>query len=154
RINVPLEIARQISSLTAMQLRDNLIMAREVARLQTLLDASKQKALFLKGVVLSLLIYGDLGLRGSKDIDLLVPCEELSTTSKVLESAGYRRFAPPPTINEMQLRGLMRLRKDLCYMHEKTGLRVDLHWRLYLNPHAVNNASVALGSRLVPLTTT
>jgi hypothetical protein len=42
----------------------------------------------------------------------------------------------------------MPLRKDLGFVHQTTGLRVELHWRLFLNRHAMPNAST---SRLVPL---
>ena len=66
--------------------------------------------------------------------------------------AGYRRFDPPPDISDAQLRLLMPLRKDLGFVHQATGLRIELHWRLFLNPHAMAETSIMAASRVVPLT--
>ena len=46
---------------------------------------------------------------------------------------------------------LMPLRKDLGFVHEATGLRIELHWRLFLNPHAMAETSIMAASRVVPL---
>ena len=45
----------------------------------------------------------------------------------------------------------MPLRKDLGFVHEATGLRIELHWRLFLNPHAMAETSIMAASRVVPL---
>ena len=45
----------------------------------------------------------------------------------------------------------MPLRKDLGFVHQATGLRIELHWRLFLNPHAMAEASIMAASRVVPL---
>ena len=36
----------------------------------------------------------------------------------------------------------MPLRKDLGFVHQATGLRIELHWRLFLNPHAMAETSI------------
>ena len=68
--------------------------------------------------------------------------------------AGYCRFDPPPDISDAQMRMLMPLRKDLGFVNQATGLRVELHWRLFLNPHAMDQTSVMAASRVVPFTGT
>ena len=45
----------------------------------------------------------------------------------------------------------MPLRKDIGFVHETTGLRIELHWRLFLNPHAMAESSFMTASRVVPL---
>ena len=45
----------------------------------------------------------------------------------------------------------MPLRKDLGFVHQATGLRIELHWRLFLNPHAMAETSIMAASRVVPL---
>ena len=45
----------------------------------------------------------------------------------------------------------MPLRKDLGFIHQATGLHIELHWRLFLNPHAKAEASIMAASRVVPL---
>jgi hypothetical protein len=131
---------------------DNLAMAGEALRLQRLFDDANLSVLFIKGASLAVLAFGNLGLRGGMDIDVLVPREMLPAAIALVVGAGYRRFDPPPDISDAQLRLLMPLRKDLGFVHHATGLRIELHWRLFLNPHAMVETSVMAGSRVVPLT--
>jgi Uncharacterised nucleotidyltransferase len=65
--------------------------------------------------------------------------------------AGYSRFDPPPDISDAQLRLLMPLRKDLGFVHQATGLRIELHWRLFLNPHVMIETPIMAASRVVPV---
>jgi hypothetical protein len=97
------------------------------------------------------LAFGDIGLRVGKYIDLLVAHETLPAATALLLRAGYRRFDPPPDISDRQLRLLMPLRKDLGFLHKETGSRIELHWRLFLNPRAMEETSVMATSRVVPL---
>ena len=154
RPQVPPEIVREIGAEVTTLVRLNLAMAGEAVRLQRLFDDADLPVLFLKGTSLAVLAYGNLGLRNCKDIDLLVSPETLGPAMALVERAGYRRFDPPPNISDAQLRLLMSLRKDLGFVHEKTGLQIDLHWQLFLNPHAMDEVSVMAASRVVPLTGT
>jgi hypothetical protein len=43
----------------------------------------------------------------------------------------------------------MSLRKDLDFVHQATELRIELHWRLFLNPYAMAEASLMSASRVV-----
>jgi hypothetical protein len=123
-------------------------------RLQRLFDEAHLPVLFVKGSSLAMLAFGDLGLSGGEDIDLLVPQETLPEATELVARADYRRFDPPPNISDTQLRLLLPLRKDLGFVHQTTGLRLELHWRLFLNPHAMVEDSIMAASRDVPLTDT
>jgi hypothetical protein len=152
RLKIPPQVAEQISDQAACILYENLAMATEALRLQRLFDDANLSVLFVKGASLAVLAFGNLGLRGGIDIDLLVAPETLLAATALLTDAGYRRFDPPPDITDAQLRLLMPLRKDLGFVHDATGLRVELHWRLFLNPFAMAKASLMAQSRVVPLT--
>jgi hypothetical protein len=154
RPDVPPEIARELSAQATAQLRESLAMAAEAVRLQRLFDEAGLAVLFLKGASLAVLAYGNLGLRGAKDIDLLVSPEMLPHATTLVTRAGYRRFDPPPDISDAQLRLLMPLRKDLGFIHEVTGQQIELHWQLFLNPYIMDETSVMAASRAVPLTGT
>jgi hypothetical protein len=154
RPDVPTEIAREIGVQAAKLVHDNLVMAGEALRLQRLFDDANLSVLFIKGASLAVLAFGNLGLRGGMDIDLLVPREVLPAATALVTGAGYRRFDPPPDIGDAQLRSLLPLRKDLGFVHQATGLRIELHWRLFLNPYAMAEASLLAASRVVPLTGT
>ena len=44
------------------------------------------------------------------------------------------------------------LRKDIGFIHDVTGVRVELHWRLFLNSHAFAETSIMTASRIIPVT--
>jgi Uncharacterised nucleotidyltransferase len=148
---VPPEIVRETGAQAATLVRENLEMARESLRLQRLFDEANLPVLFVKGAALAVLAFGDLGMRASQDIDLLVTYETLPAATELLLHAGYCRYDPPPNISDSQLRLVMPLRKDLAFVHQATGLQVELHWRLFLNPHAMVEPPIIASSRLVPL---
>ena len=152
--DVPADIAGEIGVQAMKLVRENLAMAQESVRLQRLFEEADLPVLFVKGSALAVLVYGNLGLRSSQDIDLLVGYEMLPAATAIISRAGYRRFDPPPNISDAQLRLLMPLRKDLGFVHEATGLRIELHWRLFLNPYAMADASMMTESRVVPLSGT
>ena len=107
--------------------------------------------LFVKGAPLAIFAFGNLGLRSSQDIDLLVSPDALPAAIALLTGAGYRRYSPPPDIGDDILRLLMPLRKDFGFAHPSTGMVIELHWRLFLNPHAMVGASILKSSRTVRL---
>jgi hypothetical protein len=50
------------------------------------------------------------------------------------------------------LRLILPLRKDLGFVHKSTGVQIELHWRLFLNPYTMAEDSIMEASRVVPLT--
>jgi hypothetical protein len=149
--NVPSEIVREIGGEAARLVHENLAVAGESLRIKRLLAEAGLPGLFIKGTTLAVLAFGELGLRAAKDIDLLVPQETLPAATALILGAGYRRFDPPPDVSDAQLRLLMPLRKDLGFVHQSSRLQIELHWRLFLNPHAMADTSIVKESRLVPL---
>ena len=91
RPDVPPEIAREIGAQAATLVRENLEMAREALRVQRLFDDADLPVLFVKGAALAVLAFGNLGLRGGKDIDLLVPYETLPAATALICA---RRLSP------------------------------------------------------------
>jgi hypothetical protein len=151
---VPPEIAHEIGAQSAQRVGENLAMAAEALRLQRLFDEAGLPVLFVKGASLAMLAFGTLSLSSGQDIDLLVPLETLPAASALMARAGYRRFDPPLEVNDALLRLLLPLRKDLGFVHQATGLRIELHWRLFLNPYAMAEASLMTASRVVLLSGT
>jgi Uncharacterised nucleotidyltransferase len=149
--DVPPEIIGEIGAQAATLVRENLAIARESLRLQRLFDEADLPVLFVKGATLAVLAFGNLGLRSGQDIDLLVDYETLPAAITLISQAGYSRFDPPSDISDAQLRLLMPLRKDLGFVHQATGFRIELHWRLFLNSYAMVETSIMAASRVVPL---
>src|SRR5262245_2555359 len=88
RPNVPPEVVCGIGAQAATLVRENLIMAAEALRLQRLFDNADLPVMFVKGSSLSMLAFGDLGLTGGQDIDLLVP-RGAPAAMELIASAGY-----------------------------------------------------------------
>src|SRR5262249_38316654 len=132
------EIAAEARAL----LRYNLACAAEAIRLRRLFTEPHVPVAFIKGVTLAMLAYGNLGLRHSRDVDLLVPAEAMSKASAVLEGAGYRRLQPPLSFSEAQLRMWTHRCKEIWYVHDDKQVELELHSRPFDNPRLMSNIEV------------
>ncbi len=65
------------------------ILSAEAARLSQLLSRNGITHHFLKGPQLSAKLYGDLGLRHGRDIDMIIEPRQLTTALAVLKAAGW-----------------------------------------------------------------
>ncbi|MGG6310587.1 nucleotidyltransferase domain-containing protein [Paenibacillus macerans] len=97
-----------------------LCLTQELELVTRLLNDNNIRSLILKGPVLGKELYGDISLRTSKDLDILVPLEDLKNTDEVLRTLGY--------VNE----GAVDLKKrhHTSYYHPEKKLEVEIHWRL------------------------
>jgi Uncharacterised nucleotidyltransferase len=148
---VPPGIIQVIGAQAVELVRQNLVLAAEGVRLQRLFAEANVPVLFIKGTPLAMLAYGNLGLRQSKDLDLLVPAHSVPTAIALVERAGYCRFDPPAGISNAQLRLLTSMRRDFGFIHEESQVVIELHWRLFGNPHFIAETSLITSSRIVPL---
>jgi hypothetical protein len=151
QLEVPSTIMQITSELAMTLAQENLAMAVEALRLQRLFDDAGVPVVFVKGASLAVLAYGNLALRSAKDIDVLVLPDTLPRAITLITQAGYRRFEPPPNLDDAQVQLLMPFRKDLGFIHQVTGQQIELHWRLFLNPHVMDETSVMAASRIVAL---
>ena len=87
----------------------------------------------------------------SQDLDLLVPSDSFRAATSLIEQAGYSRFNPSAAVHGDQLLQLMTMRKDFGYVHERGEPQLELHWRLFLNPHFLDETSLFASSRIVSL---
>jgi hypothetical protein len=145
---VPPAIAAQAAALV----RQNLALALEGVRLQRLFADRDLPVVFIKGVSLAMLAYGNLGLRHGRDLDLVVHPESTLAAAALLESSGYRRSEPPASFNEAQVRMWLLRRKELTYIHEERRLVVELHSRLFDNPRLMAKMPVTGPLRIVAVT--
>ncbi|HXQ52402.1 MAG TPA: nucleotidyltransferase family protein [Stellaceae bacterium] len=110
--------------------RQSLFMAAEALRLRGAFADAGIPVAFLKGTTLAMLAYGSLGIRHSKDIDLLVPEERLVAGNALLERAGYRRTTPSIRLSKGKVEIWSRTFKNFTYVHDGKRIEVELHWRL------------------------
>jgi hypothetical protein len=83
----------------------------------------------LKGPLLSLELYGDVGLRHSHDLDLMVKPEDLARAQACLENMGWRQDAAWFPLSPRQWENLLRHEHELHFVHPHGGCLLELHWR-------------------------
>ncbi len=108
------------------------IAARSLARTQQLaellraLGADGVRALPFKGPALSLAAYGDLGVRDSIDLDVVVCASDIDTARATMLRAGYTSRTE---MSPAQERTLQRSFGHFVYAAPDGGAAVELHWR-------------------------
>ncbi|NEW07137.1 nucleotidyltransferase family protein [Paenibacillus sp. SYP-B3998] len=83
-------------------------------------------SLMLKGPVLSQELYGDLSLRTSKDLDILVPMEDVEKAEQILMDLGYEvNHEFPRILGDWKWRF-----HHISFFHAQKRIQLELHWRL------------------------
>lgn len=98
-------------------------LSAEMDRVSKLFTENSIRLLFLKGPVIAHEIYGDISLRTSKDLDILVKEMDFEKAEEVLLGLGYKREEVPTILNERKWRY-----KDIVYYHPKIGIQIEMHW--------------------------
>jgi putative nucleotidyltransferase-like protein len=104
----------------------NLILTGELLRL---LDVFKQNGIPIaafKGPLLAESVYGDLSLREFSDLDVIVHETDLCRAENILTSNGYQADFPDREYRST----FLSYQGQYAFRHPKTGMSVDLHWRL------------------------
>jgi hypothetical protein len=94
------------------------------------LNAAHIPVMPFKGVLLSDELYGDPGLRHSRDLDLAVPPGDLDRARTSLESLGWHLDPHSwfPKVSR-QWESYLRHEHHLDFVHPHTGCALELHWR-------------------------
>jgi len=104
-----------------------LFLSGETGRIACLFRDRNIRVLVLKGPALSLDLYGDLSIRPSGDVDLLVPLADIGEADRLLRSNGYVKDDYIRTVL-----GDWRWRHHhYAFLHPETGAKIELHWRMH-----------------------
>ena len=150
-ITLPPDIAQSLAAQAALVARQSLAMAAETIRLQKAFEEAGIAALFVKGATLAMLAYGNIGIRHSKDIDLLVDKDNAEKAHSLMELLGYERFSPPRAMTADRMRLWYEYSKESEFIHPNSNLRVELHWRLTDNPYLLDKVTMASATQRVAL---
>ena len=83
-----------------------------------------------KGQLLSHELYGDVGLRHSRDLDVAVMQEDLNRAKVCLEDLGWRQDGSTWfPLTSRQWTNLIQYEHHLDFVHIRTGTLLELHWR-------------------------
>jgi len=98
----------------------------EMERICKIFEGIQIRSLFLKGPVLAVDLYGEISQRTSCDLDILIPIKDLFRAEKKLEELGYMKDDYIDTVlNDWKWR-----HHHTTFIHPRTGIKVELHWRL------------------------
>jgi hypothetical protein len=131
-----LEQADALEALQQMSSANSLRALRSLAELRRVVQEFEShdiKVRTLKGIPLAQSIFGDLGLRATGDLDLLVDEDSILEADRVLRGFGYRGLFQIERFTPKRLTFYRTHWKDLAYHHPATGFEVDLHWRCFRN---------------------
>lgn len=83
----------------------------------------------LKGPILSFQLYGDIGLRQSSDLDIVVAPANLKKAQICIENLGWKLDSMQTALSPRQWDALVRTEHHINFMHSQTGRGLELHWR-------------------------
>ncbi len=112
-------------------MRRSLTRATELARIVRVLEDGGIGVASLKGPLLSLELYGDLGHRHSGDLDLIVGPSEVLRTDAILRACGYVRVEPDFELTPRQQEAHLRFHRENKYLGPANGIRLEVKWRLF-----------------------
>ena len=141
--NVPTQIKEQLKNeLHAITLH-NFAIAQETQRILNRLKAHDIAVIPYKGVAFSNEFYGDISMRESSDIDLIIDKEKVTNTIQLFEEDGFAvsYFQLPPTGKE----SYFIENKDLCFDKEteQYNWHIELHWMI---THPIYGAPLSLNT--------
>ena len=122
--------------------------AQECKRLKEAFEAAAVPLLFLKGLTIGKLAYGNPFLKMAWDIDILVEPANLLRAATLLDGLGYRVECPSDLDLLQQWH---RLRKDSAWLGP-SGLFVELHDAVVDQPDLLSGISVSSPAQIVPIT--
>lgn len=124
--HVPDEIAAKITAEGRNHAVSALARISEVAMLAQAFEAAGIRYLLVKGVALSVQLYGDPALRGGRDIDILIERSRTTDAQAILRAAGY---AIPANALPDSAAGDAPP-KESAWVNRKRRMLVEVHDRL------------------------
>jgi hypothetical protein len=130
---VPEAVIAQLRAEAAHNTRRVLLQIAEAARITSLLADAGIESLIIKGPVLSLLAFGDVSLRQSHDIDLMLDPTRVVEAERLITQAGYRRVTPKVELTQPFYDVYRHWRGQSTYYLDSLDIVLEIHWRLTSN---------------------
>lgn len=128
-IQVPEEIMTKLGVYYNHNILNMLQLTAELKKVHDRFHQNGIKSIMLKGPLLSLQLYGDLSLRTSKDLDILIPQDKIEEAERLLHEMGYITESNDYRI----LSNWKKKMHHLSFYHPTRSFQIEIHWRL--NPY-------------------
>ncbi|WP_263378246.1 nucleotidyltransferase domain-containing protein [Granulicella paludicola] len=145
---IPKTVLRTFTRITQANSKRVVQSTLETQRIARALQQQGFQVTVLKGALLSELIYSDPFRRYSVDLDLMTSDQDLDRQILCMSDLGYELVMPSTKLTPRRLRSYSRYRKDFSFKHKRSGVMVDLHWRLFNN---VEHKANLLAQSCVPM---
>ena len=152
RAEVPAAVHQAFAAAARRIARQNLEHAAESLRLRRLFEADGTRIVFLKGVTLGALAYGNIAVKTAADIDVIVPRDSIEAAAALLEQAGYTLHLPDSSLR-CRLRCWHRYWKESVWHNRTSGIIVELHSDLADDRMLVSNIDPFANPREVSVAT-
>ena len=106
----------------------NRFLTGEMLRLLNLFENHGILAVPFKGPVLASSVYGDLSLREFSDLDMMIPKQHVLKAKELLLS---QRYLPILKLSPVQERAYIQSEYEYNFTHERTGIRLEIHWKCF-----------------------
>ncbi|GGP14009.1 nucleotidyltransferase domain-containing protein [Oceanobacillus neutriphilus] len=127
---IPSLVLERFSYLYRRNTMKMLFLSSEMQQVSKLFLDNHIYLLFLKGPVLAQALYGDISLRTSRDLDVLIPIEKLDDAEQLLLAQGYEKeYEINKELNEWKWR-----HRHVNYYHPQKKITIEIHWRLNTGP--------------------
>jgi len=125
-----------------------MLLSRELIRIADRLSQAGIEFLPYKGLALAQMVYGDIALRQSGDIDLLIRSADLPRTSNALREIGYTPHAP---LSERQQRAYLKSGYECVFDGPAGPHLLEVQWALQPRFYAVDYDLEELFQKAVPV---
>jgi len=112
-----------------------MMLSRELIQILDLLDTERIEVLPYKGLVLAEALYGDMALRQSGDMDLLIRSEDLSRARDALRGLSYSRHL---RFTQRQEQAYLRVGYEHTFDSPMGKNLLELQWRIQPRFYAVD----------------
>jgi hypothetical protein len=148
-LDLPSEIATALAADAAAIAAKSLQSAAASRDLLHAFEAAGIPVLFVKGLTLGRLAYGNAALKSAVDTDLLVAEEAIAAAAEVLGDHGYRAVIPDGPLAGERLRRWHQRHKESMWTSPDVPCAVDLHTRLADNRSLIPTIGLSSPRQLV-----
>lgn len=116
--------------------KKSLLHTKYLLQVNKILTENQVPHLFFKGSLLSQELYGDLGRRDYKDIDMLVPVEYVEKARTLIMEMGFKMIEPGMQLSAKQRKVNYTISHHYHLGKPEERIEIELHWNL-TNPYSV-----------------
>lgn len=130
---IPARVFETLEQRSQLVARRNLRLLGAVASLSSTLRDEGIRAIPYRGPVIASHLYGDVGRREFRDVDLLVDRSDIPAIKSILEELGFEPVYVDDSVTELtptQEWAYRRVEREYTFYRERDDLEVELHWRV------------------------